>query len=182
MTLCVKVLRLSCIDLNGRNRYRACLQVQVEPRFEKYSNDDPIGFVVSKNLKRRHLNQSQLAFVALDIKAIEAERAKARAGGRPSMKTPVINDRGSEKGKACDIAAKLTKVSSGYVTEAERAKARLGGRPSKKTGVINDTGFKGSKARDIAADKIGVSNAYVTQAERIRHEAPDLEAQIMAGR
>ena len=106
--------------LDGRNRYRACLKAEVEPRFEEYNGDDPVGFVVSKNLKRRHLNQSQLGFVALNIKAVEAERAKQRVGGRPAEKTPAINGGGLGDGDARDIAAKQLGVSHGYVTDAER--------------------------------------------------------------
>jgi hypothetical protein len=50
--------------LDGRNRYRACLAVGVEPRYREYTGDNPIGFVVSLNLNRRHLNESQRAVIA----------------------------------------------------------------------------------------------------------------------
>jgi hypothetical protein len=44
--------------LDGRNRYRACLEARVEPRFVEFDADDPIAFVVSVNIKRRHLDES----------------------------------------------------------------------------------------------------------------------------
>jgi N6-adenosine-specific RNA methylase IME4 len=53
--------------LDGRNRYRACLVAGVAPRFVAFRQDphgEPLAFVVSKNLKRRHLNESQRAMVA----------------------------------------------------------------------------------------------------------------------
>ena len=42
----------------------ACLAVGVEPRYREYAGDDPLGFVISLNLNRRHLNESQRAVIA----------------------------------------------------------------------------------------------------------------------
>ena len=50
--------------LDGRNRYRACRELGIEAKTEEFIGDDPVAFVVSKNLKRRHLDESQRALVA----------------------------------------------------------------------------------------------------------------------
>ena len=53
--------------LDGRNRYRACLEANAVLDFDQYAGDDPMAFVLSKNLQRRHLNESQRAMVAARI-------------------------------------------------------------------------------------------------------------------
>jgi hypothetical protein len=41
--------------LDGRNRYRACIDLGLEPTTKQYTGSDPHGFVISMNLHRRHL-------------------------------------------------------------------------------------------------------------------------------
>lgn len=53
--------------LDGRNRYMAARDLGIEyPRVE-YEGDDPLGFVISLNLKRRHLTESQRGMVAAKL-------------------------------------------------------------------------------------------------------------------
>src|SRR5262245_24291659 len=42
--------------LDGRNRCRACLAAGVEPVLTPFRGDDPVAFVISANIRRRHLS------------------------------------------------------------------------------------------------------------------------------
>ena len=53
--------------LDGRNRARACEVAGIEPRYTPFKGDDPLAFVLDKNLNRRHLNDDQRRMVAAKI-------------------------------------------------------------------------------------------------------------------
>jgi ParB-like chromosome segregation protein Spo0J len=94
--------------LDGRNRYRACLEAGVEPTFKKYDhgNGSPLEYVVSLNLHRRHLDESQRAMVA-------AKLATMRQGERTDLAS---NEAKLDQQKA----AKMMKVSRSNVQRARK--------------------------------------------------------------
>jgi ParB-like chromosome segregation protein Spo0J len=62
--------------LDGRNRYRVCGMLGIEPDTIVYPGDDPLGLVLSQNLLRRHLDESQRAMVAAKIANLPEGRPK----------------------------------------------------------------------------------------------------------
>lgn len=90
--------------LDGRNRLKACQLVGVEPKFRQLNGEDPIAFIVSVNIKRRHLTPSQRAMIAARIEGMKQ--------GRPS--------RGSNSEKSRAEAAKELEVSPRSVATAKQ--------------------------------------------------------------
>ena len=91
--------------LDGRNRWRACEMANIEPRVRDWNGDDPVAFVVSLNLKRRHLDESQRAMVAARI-------ATMRQGSRTDIRQIC--------GKSQEQAADLLNVSPRSVGDARK--------------------------------------------------------------
>ena len=80
--------------IDGRNRFAACELAEVAPRFETFDGDDRkvLDLIVSLNVKRRHLDDSQRAMVAAKIANIsngdnQFRRSddEGRPDGRPSV-------------------------------------------------------------------------------------------------
>jgi hypothetical protein len=57
--------------LDGRNRYRAALAADARCPLVQFDGEDPLAFVLSKNLHRRHLNESQRAMIAAKIATLK---------------------------------------------------------------------------------------------------------------
>src|SRR5262249_50226484 len=61
--------------LDGRHRYRACLAAGVEPRFTDYRGDDPTAYVMSANIRRRHLNAEQRRDLLVKLVAAQPQKS-----------------------------------------------------------------------------------------------------------
>ena len=64
--------------IDGRRRFKACAIAGVKPKFRDVSPADPIAYVVSLNIHRRHLTVSQRSMVAAKVVEIYAQEAKER--------------------------------------------------------------------------------------------------------
>ncbi len=67
--------------LDGRHRYEACKAVGVQPHYIGFegTDEDALALVVSENLARRHLNESQRGIVAAKIETAKHGRPEKDA-------------------------------------------------------------------------------------------------------
>jgi len=105
--------------LDGRHRYRACMEIGLRPEYEQFDGGDALQFVISKNLHRRHLTSSQLAVVSLNVLPYLEEKAKERQAWTPTNTNVEISPP-SEQGKAREQAAAMTGTNARYVSDAKK--------------------------------------------------------------
>jgi ParB-like chromosome segregation protein Spo0J len=107
--------------LDGHHRFRACIELDLEPDFEVRKFDDKLlekKFVIEANLRRRHLNSFQLVELAVPLLEIEKELAKKRQskGGKNGrdMQLGLASDDAEigPKAKATEVVAKKVGVST----------------------------------------------------------------------
>jgi N6-adenosine-specific RNA methylase IME4/ParB-like chromosome segregation protein Spo0J len=110
--------------IDGRNRYNACIELGIEPRYREWDGKGSlVAFVVSLNLHRRHLSSSQKAAIAVDMLPIleqENERQRRlKIGAARSGETGKITDPSQ---RSREQAAEMLGTNPQYVADAKRIK------------------------------------------------------------
>src|SRR4029077_8328815 len=123
--------------LDGRNHDRGCIEAEVTPRYVEYTGSDPLGFILSANLHRRHLDTGQRAMIASKL-------ATMKWGG----------DRTSEE-QRLNLALAPSEAASPASTDITLKQA---------------------------ANRLQVSRASAVKANAIAKAAPDIAAQVEAGK
>ena len=114
--------------LDGRNRLLACEMAGVEPRVVTMESDEigsPTTFVLSLNLLRRHLDESQRAMVGARAKPLfEAEASARQRGGQGGILLPAnLPEAIGARGEARVHAAAQVSVSPRSVEHASKVLA-----------------------------------------------------------
>ena len=138
--------------LDGRHRARACQELGIEPATRVYEGGDPAEYVISLNLRRRHLTVGQRATAALALLDYEREQAKERQREHG----------GTAPGRASNTGGQ----SPTSVREATKAAAKAG----EKLGVSRTSVERASrlaKERPDLLDKVKAGELSVTGATEL---------------
>lgn len=124
------VVLLGTSVLDGRNRLLACARAGVEPwlvQWKPIGDMGPATWVISQNLKRRHLTSSQAAACAIEaLPLLEAEARERRLANLKRGNTPpdvqTVERRGGRR--SVEQAAEKFNTNHLYVSEAKAIKQR----------------------------------------------------------
>jgi hypothetical protein len=140
--------------LDGRNRYRACVLKDIDQRVEHYRGKDPLGFVVSKNLHRRHLTESQRAMVAARLANLRAPKVGSCKAVADSAESLSVSERLVDAARTVvesgvpELAEAVDKGEAAASAAAEVAKLpKAEQRKAVKAGKVKETAAKVRKAK-----------------------------------
>src|SRR5579885_2545771 len=160
--------------LDGRHRWRACMDEGIPPHTEEWDGKGtPIEFVISKNLHRRHLTPGQRGMIGVPIAeyiaATEGKAAQQRAAavtnavlGRSSRETLVHNCE-----QASPPTSLLTDIDS--TTAAPDVLAPSPRSPRTRKSIAK------------AGALVGVSHNTIARAAAVAKADPELADRVKAG-
>jgi len=108
--------------IDGRYRLRACLQLNIKPQFTQLSDEaDPVAYVVSCNLHRRHLTTSQRASIAARLATLKVgmnQHSITKLPTLDSSSSEVLQNCNTSNGSSLTEAASMLNVSKRAVSSA----------------------------------------------------------------
>lgn len=147
--------------LDGRNRYRACKELGIEPKIEYYEGEKPLEFVISGNLKRRHLTPDQRAVIAQEVMPMLEDEAKKRKATSNANREKIPT---SEKGRPSEKAGKMFNVNERYIRDIKKLKEE--GRQE--------------KVEEIRSGKITLQDLKKEdRLEKIKQQREELQKQVL---
>lgn len=155
--------------LDGRNRYLACKAAGVEPKFIIKFDIDPWTYVVSKNLRRRHLTREQR----------DAVIAKLREQGHTIRE--IAAETGTARATVADAVKRVDDVSeTGHVGPETRTDSKGRRQPTRKSRAQRKAGGH-SPEQQAKADGIKQAKAEVMITAG-KQQAEPIEGKLLEGK
>ncbi|WP_295392918.1 ParB/RepB/Spo0J family partition protein [uncultured Thiodictyon sp.] len=117
--------------LDGRHRARACAELGIVANYQPWSGTDPLAFVLSENLHRRHLTTAQRAAIAARLVTMthggDRKSAAVKGSNDPLIPAPAARERVPDgpatpaPAVSIKAAAKMMNVSPASVKRAKAA-------------------------------------------------------------
>lgn len=141
--------------IDGRNRLAACKMAGVEPTFSNLNGHDPLAFILSANIARRHMTKGQQAMAT----AMLYPEAKQGGDRRSSLKIKHDVNRGS-----------LSQARTVLAHAPELAQLVMDGSKSL------------SDAHEIVRQRLNDATSDEAKMAQLREKAPDIAELVVEGK
>jgi hypothetical protein len=148
--------------VDGRNRLAACNLAGVEPTFVTYKGDDPVGFILSENIHRRHISKGQQAMAVVMATELSGS-GQFRKQGQRAAAADLLGVRGQRLSEAA-VVRKYAPDLAKLVVTGDR---------------FLDDAYREARGRKLAQETQAESDARAlretnAKTARLREQAPDL--------
>jgi len=175
--------------LDGRNRLRACTELGIEPGWSELPKTiDPVAWVLSHNLHRRHLTTSQRGMVATKLATLLQGEKKTDAGIQASSQIEAaekLNVSRDSVQKARKVKQKATpEVVAAVESGTMSLNAAVATTKPKATQAEKDAA-KAAKAKakaDAAAEKLRAKLEAAGARQKAKDDAAEAKAEAKAAK
>jgi ParB-like chromosome segregation protein Spo0J len=151
--------------LDGRNRYLACIDLGLEPQTKLFTDSDPLRFVISMNIHRRHLSPDQRRNIIAKLLKTDPTKSNRQIAQEAKADHKTV---GAERERL---------QSSGEIPQLETTTGADGRTRKRKGGKLRGGGAKGRKEmisyREVVDGKTA-ANAYSVLEEHLLDALQDL--------
>lgn len=146
--------------IDGMHRYQACLEMQREAHFRFLEDsDDPVAYVISANINRRHLDASQRGIIGYKLSQWSKRGGRRELYPRTGRKSaePLFSDKSGKPFFNQKEAARLLNIDDKTIYRAGK--------------IFSDDGTAAPELR-VAVESGGIK---LTDAEKVIDEPPEVQ-------
>ena len=170
--------------LDGWHRYQACLHAEVKPALVEFTGDDPVAFVLSLNLSRRHLTESQRSSLVVSCQSWRASSVRGDSS-HPSAtvaemaKQADVSERSIQRAKVVERAGLSRPVLEGKASLATaETVSKLPPKEREKVTAKPPEDWQEALERKSTPKEVEVLEEVSDNAQRMAELAGDFEAAL----
>jgi ParB-like chromosome segregation protein Spo0J len=154
--------------IDGRNRLEACRRAGVEPSYTGLNGQNPVAFIFSQNIARRHLNQGQRAVLVVKIACSPSEQTYRDLAKVSQISSGYIGEASTILKHAPDLAEAIVFNNANFEVAYQEAKRR------KEIKAHNEANEK----RQVKEPLQDATDAIIAEQEKIRTQEEQRKAAV----
>lgn len=153
--------------IDGRNRWAACQIAGVDPRFEELADGvDPVAYILSTNVQRRHMNAGQRAMVTVRAIADFKLKSQKQLGETLRLNEGRISQAGTILKYRPDLADEVIAGTLPLNDAYAQAKARKDGKDTAEARMAVLEREAPSLALEVREERLTVNEAWAAYQQR----------------